>query len=425
MIVSRLKGIGGLVVYPADMGGDRLQETALHEVWRGADAIRAPIEDGGGARYRILYSGISGGSFGPDFRNAVMEAPDGSEIVGDVEIHVEPRDWYAHGHHIDARYDNVILHAVGNVADSSPTINSIGLEVPQASIGIAGRWSGKNIQRAGGRSPEGDWSGDAGDEWFGMKVRMFQWEVSRYGADLALQMAVFECLGYPRNKEQFRCLAQRLPWPYLIRFGQRPRGYAEAPCDPNGPIQELVAWAAGFAEKPGWAGIPRLPGEAPRWVMAAGRPANHPRTRVGAATFLIEEWLRCGGPFTHATQAVRRSSKGSHVDEFFRSAEAGLGADRAGEIVVNAVLPLIAAVSISRRDAEMFRRVRRLFATHPGLHRNSVLREAERMLRQRGVLSTSAKGARAQLGVIHAYKRMILRPRPERQLPMGSFVPSV
>ncbi len=408
------------------MGGEYLQEAALHDSWRSADESRASIKSGDGARYRVLYSGIPGGSYGPDFKSAVMEAPDGSEMVGDVEIHIAPRDWYAHAHHRDARYNNVVLHAVGEISDAMPTFNSIGIEVPQAEIEIVRGVSGDEDLRLSPRDGVArEWADEAGDEWFGMKVRMFLLEISRYGADLALQMAVFECLGYPRNRTQFRRLAQRLPWPYLIRFCRRPRVSPKSLSSNHGPISELVAWAAGFTPRPRWTDVPRLPGEAPDWVMAAGRPANHPRTRVDAASFLIDEWLRCGGPIMHAVQAVRRSSRGSEIDHNFRGADANLGADRSGEIVVNATLPLVAALSVSRRNCEMYRKAHQLFATHPGLHRNSVLREAERMLRQRGTLVNRTRGARAQMGVMHAYRQMLLRPRPGRQIELGHLVPSV
>jgi hypothetical protein len=35
---------------------------------------------------------------------------DGKELIGDVEIHLSPEDWYHHQHHDDERYNQVILH---------------------------------------------------------------------------------------------------------------------------------------------------------------------------------------------------------------------------------------------------------------------------------------------------------------------------
>ena len=65
---------------------------------------------------------------GPDFFNAKVRI--GSTLwVGNVEIHTNASDWYAHGHDRDSAYDNVVLHVVGN-ADVNVK-NSRGDYLPQ------------------------------------------------------------------------------------------------------------------------------------------------------------------------------------------------------------------------------------------------------------------------------------------------------
>ncbi len=50
---------------------------------------------------------------GPDFKNAVLEiGADRHRLQGDVEIHLTPQDWDAHGHGTDPAYNHVILHVV-------------------------------------------------------------------------------------------------------------------------------------------------------------------------------------------------------------------------------------------------------------------------------------------------------------------------
>ena len=49
---------------------------------------------------------------GPDFQQAVLEFSDGGRCRGDVEIHRSASGWTAHRHHLDPRYNQVILHVV-------------------------------------------------------------------------------------------------------------------------------------------------------------------------------------------------------------------------------------------------------------------------------------------------------------------------
>jgi len=48
---------------------------------------------------------------GPDFKDGSIEL-DGLTWFGSIEMHVKSSDWYKHKHHLDANYNNVILHVV-------------------------------------------------------------------------------------------------------------------------------------------------------------------------------------------------------------------------------------------------------------------------------------------------------------------------
>ena len=416
-----------------------MPETVLHEAWQQADGSRATVETAEGDKYRLLYSGMPSGSKGPDFTSAVLEAEDGSETVGDVEIHVQPLDWRNHGHHVDSSYDNVVFHAVGNRSRiSGAAVNSYGAEVPEIDIsGIERFASDAGAQPARGSLPCGTgndwrrWLERAGDERFAVKMRMHSIETERYGPDLALQIAIFECLGYPANREAFRHLAKRLPWPYLARYAVRAQHGEKAKLDDEmrgdhgDLVRSLLEWAAGFSDRPEQADVPRLMGDAPSWRGAAGRPANNPRKRVSGAASLVSAWLRRGGPMRYAIGAVQHAERGSQVRDAFRFGNGEIGNGRAGEIVVNAVLPLVAAWAEKRRDRSLYSKTLRLFSNHPSLPANSVCSEAERMLRLRGIDLEGVTGARRQQGLIHIYKTMLLRPRRTWQIPLGHLVPSV
>jgi hypothetical protein len=77
----------------------------------------------------VIYPGRTNGDNGPDFRDAVIV--DKSHLTkGDVEVHVKSSDWYSHGHHTSAEYNNVILHVVMWHDCNSATILQSGKPVP-------------------------------------------------------------------------------------------------------------------------------------------------------------------------------------------------------------------------------------------------------------------------------------------------------
>ena len=383
---------------------------------------------------------MPGGSYGPDFKDAVLEARDGSEIHGDVEIHGKVSDWYAHGHDEDERYGRVIFHAVGSLSRGDKrraTLNALGTEVDEIEIGelVVGSDVSSVASRAGSPRARGvtaedafevhdEWLDAAGDERFAQLIASRRLDVDRFGPDLAMQMSVFECLGYPRNRIQFRTLAQRLPWPFLVRFARRTRHAERIFDDREEDVRratDLLRWAGGFAPKPDISPVPKLAGDPPEWCGAAGRPANRPQVRIGNAAHLVAEWWRNGGPLRWAFNQMSVADHSARLSNAFRPIN-GIGAGRTGEIVVNAVLPTIAAWAEIGGDGALYRAATRRYRQHRSLPSNSVLREAARAIHLRGCPIGPIRGARRQQGAMHIYKTMLLRPRVASQIPLGRRV---
>ena len=139
----------------------------------------------------------------------------------------------------------------------------------------------------------GDWLDAAGDERFALKVKSARIDMESLGPDLALQLAIFECLGYPRNRHAFRHLAKRLPWAFLAGLASF-EGRCEASNEER--AEALLSWAAGLGERPHWVPVERLLGGLPEWVAAAGRPANRIENRLGAAARVRCEMVACRRP---------------------------------------------------------------------------------------------------------------------------------
>jgi Protein of unknown function (DUF2851) len=62
-----------------------------------------------GERIQVISPGIWNHDAGPDFIKAHLIVGE-KEWQGDVEIHLNEGDWYAHRHHQDERYNQVVLH---------------------------------------------------------------------------------------------------------------------------------------------------------------------------------------------------------------------------------------------------------------------------------------------------------------------------
>ena len=109
--------------------------------WALSPGACLPLSNGDNCR--LLFAGRAGGTHGPDVRDAVLCFTSGSfaatcaasqDSVGDVEIHIRTSDWFAHQHHTDVRYNNVILHIVAICDDTRPTLRQDGTAIPTCSL---------------------------------------------------------------------------------------------------------------------------------------------------------------------------------------------------------------------------------------------------------------------------------------------------
>ena len=89
-----------------------LSEAVLVRLWAGQRFPAAALVTCHGVPVRVLHPGRRGRGPGPDFRDALVAAPSGGVLRGDVELHLRASDFLAHGHHRDERYDGLVLHVV-------------------------------------------------------------------------------------------------------------------------------------------------------------------------------------------------------------------------------------------------------------------------------------------------------------------------
>lgn len=88
-----------------------MREDLLHFIWKYKKLQLKEMVTSNNETLVIMEVGRHNREAGPDFFNAKIKIGD-QLWAGNVEIHINSSDWYAHYHEQDSKYDNVILHVV-------------------------------------------------------------------------------------------------------------------------------------------------------------------------------------------------------------------------------------------------------------------------------------------------------------------------
>ncbi|WP_373516161.1 DUF2851 family protein [Pricia sp.] len=104
-----------------------MKEDLLHFIWKYKKLQLDDLVGTNKQPIRIVETGTHNHLAGPDFFNAQVIIG-GQLWAGNVEIHLNSSDWYAHHHEQDANYNNVILHVVWE--DDAAVFRSDNSEIP-------------------------------------------------------------------------------------------------------------------------------------------------------------------------------------------------------------------------------------------------------------------------------------------------------
>lgn len=255
-------------------GGETISERHVQAIWYDRTFRPVHLTTMSGEDVHVVYPGEWNLGAGPDFRQAVLEiGPTRRRFVGDVEIHLNPSDWDAHGHGTDAAYANVIAHATWRKGSPPKSL-------PNGAVSI---WLGSSFLDNPSFSPEqidlGAYPFDrmpdderpcfrylqgkrevaeeilceAGKGRLQMKARRLRKLLADGGREQILYEEMMGAFGYQKNVTGFRAVARAVPYA-LIR---------------EEPDNILTAFetAAEFAE----------------WNRSNGRPGNRPEVRLRAA----------------------------------------------------------------------------------------------------------------------------------------------
>jgi hypothetical protein len=274
-----------------------------------------------GRRLQVIHPGRLNNDSGPDFLDAVLLIDGVGMLRGDVELHVRATDWRSHGHHRDRNYDGVILHVVMQ-EDARPPAGILrsgrGVEVLplHRCLGESIHELQSMVQQeallvqpcAGALEILGEETAvrtlkEAGEKRFLLKAEQFESELAAGEQEQVLYEGFMSALGYTKNKEPFRELAQRLPLASIQQGVQDVRAQ-----DRLILIQSLLLGVAGMlpgqrqiAAREKWeqalehiweqfgAGTAMAIGQ---WGFFRVRPENHPVRRVWSQFFVSRKLRR-------------------------------------------------------------------------------------------------------------------------------------
>jgi hypothetical protein len=373
----------------------------------------------------VIYPGRANGDNGPDFRDAVIVNK--SHLTkGDVEVHVKSSDWYSHEHHVDAEYNNVILHVAMWHDCNSATLLQSGNPVPVLCLAKALQHQAYllpyqlpcfQILDHVDRQNLVKLLNTAGEERFKQKAMHFQTKILRPAlralsageeAGQVLFRGMMRALGYAKNTKPFEDLADRMP----LNSIESREGLALK--------QALLLGTAGLLPSQRWQGKFAREKEVQKleqiwqsvgkkvktmkesdWNFSHIYPNNSPVRRIIAQSYLLERYCE-GKLLAGILQLVKEAPlPGGHRvlengltvagDGYWRDhfdfdvksktkISALLGNSKAGEIAVNVILPFTFSWGKLANEEKLTEHAIELYRNYPKLAENCITRHMKKQL---------------------------------------------
>lgn len=360
------------------MQSPRIPEAVVARIWNDGLCSRE-LRTTDGQRVGIVYRGVWTHSNGPDFRDAMLEIG-GSLVTGAVELHVDSRDWFDHGHQHNPAYDSVVLHVVlqdgagqpahGPSGTSIPTvvlepfltrrIEQLLTELPVVALGAIGS-SACLPTLAGGRVDEiHQLLQRSGWERMREKQLRLQQEFLLLPPGEVFYRSLLDSLGLTANRAGMFEVALRVPLADL-ELAVRDGGIAGA--------QTALMIAGGFH--------PESQAAAPDWNLNRVRPQNHPSRRLASMASLA---ARCREHGLLATFLQLPLDGGRSWDRWLASANPAIGESRRRQIMVNSLAPFLAAYAEADGDEELLEQAREQWERIPGKVDDDIARKTLRQI---------------------------------------------
>ncbi|MGH7597468.1 MAG: DUF2851 family protein [bacterium] len=308
-------------------------EQALHQLWLQRRLPAEVLQTTEAQSVEVINAGDYNRDGGPDFRRATLRLA-GKIQQGDVEMHLDANDWFGHNHHLDPKYNDVILHvALAGPNPPEKIVKENGLPVPQILLPLDESYL-RVDPIATAQQPASESTSlrllecplsrttpekihttvrHVGLLRLVAKAEAFAEQVANTSWDQAVYRGLAEAMGYDKNQEPFRRLADLLPVDLV--FGEL---RATREIQPALVLDAMLFGAAGFLSS--WLSPENIPDAeiaaflAPRlklweplqhalqirplrretWQFFRLRPPNFPARRLAGFSALLLKFYRDG-----------------------------------------------------------------------------------------------------------------------------------
>jgi hypothetical protein len=405
-------------------GKDEVPEILLQWVWHAQRLNRKGLRTLEGHRVKVVSPGWWNRHAGPDFKGAQLTF-NGTLHTGDVEVHVVASGWRNHGHHLDAGYNDVVLHVILDAPAKPPeALTADGrqlatlalrpyLDAPLEALADClpeETRPAEMVRKTGacsalipeqGVEPLKNFLELAGDWRMLRKANDYGARMARTTPDQALYEELMAACGFSRFKEAFRTLAQSLPYDRAMQLAQQDPLLLEAALlhlagllpkrddfeDPPPHLLRLQKLRVDHVP-----GLRRLPIP---WVRRGIRPVNYPERRIAGMARLVVRTAQRG--LVESLNDVWREGLGnvetrrrfealfpramgfwaSHctwTGKRLRDPIAPIGSGRVRSIVGNVFVPVALSLARGRRDRAWEEQVYAFYAALPKEADNHVVK---------------------------------------------------
>ena len=445
-------------VYEPDF--EKIDESFVQKLWNAQRFINANLLSIDRKEIRVLKPGVWNREEGPDFMHAEIEI-NGKLLVGDVEIHVKSSEWYAHKHHLNSRYNRVVLHTVFYNDDFNlRTRLQNGRRISTLELL---KWIDAPIGDIFDETDQEETQADdfcrvtgqkldienlkhvfesLGTERFLEKADAVRLLRTRLDFEQILYEGIMEALGYSQNSKPLRELSQRVPFADFDHMSAEEIqstlfGVAGLlPSQTKKPLSTIEKEHPFIVtlEKLWYASKQSVQAkdmDATQWRFGKIRPFNYPTRRIAAMSQLIH---KSNGSLMMYFLPTCEKAAIADAPKFLRNIRKELlnllmlepkgywethsnfgkggtqmakliGASRALDIMVNKILPVAYIWAVESESKKLQDAILNIYSGYTKLQENRIIRQVgSQIFSQAQPMRLIKPTAKIQQGTIHLYK---------------------